>query len=82
MAKDRGDRIMINLGGEYHQDLLVIDAYLEGKPKATHAMNLLGKALNMREAEIKARVDYLARKRGLTVDEMWESILNGTTDEE
>lgn len=78
MAKQ--ERLMLTLGGEYHQDLLAIDAYLEGKAKATHAMNLLGKALNMREAEIKERVGYLAKKRGMSADEMWQAILDGTAD--
>lgn len=80
--QERAERMMLTIGGEYHQDLLTIDAYLEGKAKATHATNLLGKVLNMREAEIKERVEYLAKKRGIEVDELWESILNGTADEE
>ena len=80
MAKERTERMMINMGGEYHQDLLTVDAYLEGKPKATHALNLLGKALNMREAEIQERLGYLAKKRGMSADEMWQAILDGTAD--
>lgn len=73
-------RVMITIASEVYQDLLKVDSYLEGKAESTHALNLLGKALSMREAGIRERVNYLAKKRGVSADEMWQAILDGAAD--
>ena len=74
------EKIMLSLTGEFYQDLLTIDAWLEGKPRSTHGANLLGKALNMREQQVKERLEYAAAKRNMTVDELWQAILKGEVE--
>jgi hypothetical protein len=77
MAKFK--RIMIQLG-EYYQDLLTIDAFIAGRTPSAQAGSLLGAKLQEREPKIKERLQYLANKRGVTVEELTASILNGFTD--
>lgn len=75
------EKLMLTLTGEFYQDLLTLDSWLEGKARSTHAANLLGKALNQRETQIRERLEYAANKRGITVDELWSGILDGTITE-
>ncbi|MTJ50670.1 hypothetical protein [Dolichospermum sp. UHCC 0259] len=77
MAKFK--RIMIQLG-EYYQDLLTIDAFIAGRTPSAQAGSLLGAKLQEREPKIKERLQYLATKKGVTVEELTASILNGSTD--
>jgi hypothetical protein len=77
MAKFK--RIMIQLG-EYYQDMLTLDAFIAGRTPSAQAGSLLGAKLQEREPKIKERLQYLANKRGVTVEELTASILNGSTD--
>ncbi|MEM7772410.1 MAG: hypothetical protein AAF327_18090 [Cyanobacteria bacterium P01_A01_bin.37] len=76
MPKD--DRIKISSLGEWYDDLLAIDSAINGRSSAQQAASLLCSKLQEREERINARVTYLARKRNLSFEEMWLSMLQGT----
>ena len=59
-------------------DVLTVDAWVNGRTKVVQAQSLLCAKLQERDKLIKERVEYLAKKRGITFDEMWEQILNNT----
>jgi hypothetical protein len=80
-AMPRRERFSISPLGEYYADLLTIDSWINARTNSTQANNLLCSKLQEREERIKARVDYLAKKRGITADEMWFQILKGEAQE-
>ncbi len=75
MAKD--DRITLSTLGEYYRDLLEVDARINDKTISAQAANLLCVRLMQREQQIRDRVAYLARKRGLAYETMWDDLLTG-----
>ncbi len=77
MAKFK--RIMIQLG-EYYQDLLTIDAFIAGRTASAQAGSLLCAKLQEREPRIKERLEYLANKRGITVEDLTLQILGEPED--
>jgi len=74
----KDERLAIPALGEYYNDLLTVDSWVNGRTKVVQAQSLLCAKLQERDKLIKERVEYLAKKRGITFDEMWEQILNGT----
>ncbi|MDZ8104699.1 MAG: hypothetical protein RM338_03625 [Nostoc sp. DedQUE12a] len=74
----KDERLAIPALGEYHNDLLHVDAWINARTKVVQAQSLLCAKLQERDKLIKERVEYLAKKRGISFDEMWEQILNGT----
>lgn len=74
----KDERLAVPALGEYYNDLLHVDSWVNGRSKVVQAQSLLCAKLQERDKLIKERVDYLAKKRGITFDEMWEQILNGT----
>ena len=66
--------------GEYYADLLTLDAWINGRANSGQAHNLLCSKLMQREAMIKERVEYLARKRGVDPDLLWLQILKGEAE--
>ncbi|WP_235018970.1 hypothetical protein [Tolypothrix sp. NIES-4075] len=74
----KDERLAIPALGEYYNDILTVDAWVNGRTKVVQAQSLLCAKLQERDKLIKERVEYLAKKRGITFDEMWEQILNGT----
>jgi hypothetical protein len=79
VAKDR--RLALPALGEYYNDILSLDAWVNNRTRVTQAQNLLCAKLQEREIRIKERLEYIAKKRGITVDELWTSILNGTAEQ-
>ncbi|MBW4631732.1 MAG: hypothetical protein KME30_07455 [Iphinoe sp. HA4291-MV1] len=73
----KDDRLALPALGEYYDDLLHVDAWVNNRSKVVQGQNLLCTELQEREAKIKERVEYLAKKRGISFDEMWLSILSG-----
>lgn len=73
----KDDRLRISSMGEFYEDLLLADSVLCDRAEAQQATSLLCSKLQEREQKIKARVKYLASKRGLTFEEMWLKILRG-----
>lgn len=74
----KSDRLQIPPLGEWYQDLLRIDAVINDRSEPSQASALLCAKLQERESRIRERVQYLANKRGIPFDEMWDSILTGT----
>jgi hypothetical protein len=76
MAK-KDDRIAMSALGEYYEDVLEIDARMNGRTKPEQARTLVYAKIQERESRIKERVSYLARKRGISFEEMWDQLLTG-----
>ena len=74
------NRFSIAPVGEFYRDLLEIDSWINGRTAATHATSLLCAELQDRESAIRERVAYLAMKRGISPDELWQQILKGDAE--
>ena len=74
----KDDRLRISSLGEWYDDLLTVDSAINGRSPAQQGASLLCAKLQEREEKIKARVAYLATKRGLSFEVMWLQILQGT----
>lgn len=74
----KSDRLQIPSLGEWYGDLLAIDARINDRSEPTQAHNLICAKLQDREPRIRARVEYLAQKRGLSMEEMWRQLVTGT----
>ncbi|MCT7953309.1 hypothetical protein NG798_26270 [Ancylothrix sp. C2] len=77
MAARKDERIVISPLGEYYDDVLTVDAWINNRSKANQANNLLCSKLQEREKKIEERIAYLATKRGITPTELWWQILRG-----
>lgn len=73
-------RLQVPALGEYYDDLLYIDSWINNRTKVAQAQSLLCAKLQERESRIKERVGYLARKRGISESEMWGMILAGKAE--
>lgn len=80
MAPRKDDRLLISSLGEYYEDLLTIDAFVAGNSKPQQGKSLLSAKLNEKEINLKERVAYLAKKRGIEFNEMWATILKGKAE--
>jgi hypothetical protein len=78
MTKRKDGRFTIAPLGEFYEDLLAIDAWINNRTGAAQANSLLCAKLMQRQTEIRDRVEYLAEKRNISAKEMWIQILNGT----
>lgn len=76
MAK-RDDRLVIAPLGEPYEDLLTIDAFLAGNSVPQQGKSSLSAYLKQKKPYIEEGVRYLARKRGIEFEEMWNLILTG-----
>ena len=74
-------RLQLPKLGEYYDDLLTIDAWICGRTKAAQGQALLYSTLLEREQLMKEKIDYLAKKRGVSPDELWKGILLGEAEE-
>ncbi len=77
MNPRKDERLALPALGEYYDDLLVIDSWINNRSKVVQGQSLLCAKIQEREARIKERVEYLANKRGISINEMWLSILSG-----
>lgn len=78
MAKRKDGRFTIAPLGEFYEDFLTVDAWINNRTTATQANLLLCAKLMQRQTEIRDRVEYLAEKREISAKEMWAQILNGS----
>ncbi len=81
MSPRRDDRFKMAPLSEYYEDLLKADAFVARTTLSAHARSLLQSSLGKKEAKILARVDYLAKKRNLSIDEMWAVIHAGKAEQ-
>ena len=77
MNMPRKERFSIAPLGEYYLDLLTIDSKINARSKAIQGNSLLCAKLQEREPKIRERVEYLAKKRGISPDDMWMLLLKG-----
>lgn len=73
----KDDRISMSSLGEYYEDILEIDARMNARSKPEQARTLVYAKIQEREGRIKERVEYLARKRGISFEQMWDQLLTG-----
>ncbi|MGL5925506.1 hypothetical protein [Chroococcidiopsis sp.] len=73
--KDR--RLSIPSIGVYYNDLLTLDAAINDRSIPVQAQSLLCAKLQEREARINERLQYMADKFGITIEQMREKILSG-----
>lgn len=73
-------RLQVPALGEWYDDLLVIDSWINNRSKVVQAQSLLCAKLQERESKVKERISYLAKKRGISTDEMWSLILSGKAE--
>jgi hypothetical protein len=77
----RRERFSIAPVGEFYRDLLEVDSWINARTASTQANSLLCAKLQEREPKIRERVDYLAKKRAISSDEMWVQILRGEAED-
>lgn len=80
MKTSKNDRLTLPSLGEEYQDLLAIDSELAGRTPAQQAHSLLQARLQSRRDDIINRVQYLAKKRGVSFDDMWQQLLQGEAE--
>lgn len=71
-------RFYVSWMGEYYMDALRVEAILKGRTQANEAASLLGAKLQEREEKRRKMVDYLAQKRGIPYQEMYQQLVSGT----
>lgn len=79
--KKSAERFKMSPLSEFYEDLLRADAFLGRNSLAAQGKSLLQAKLNEKEAKIRERVTYLARKRNISFDEMWQQIQTGTAQQ-
>ena len=77
----RRERFSISPIGEYYMDLLTVDSWINARTNSTQANSLLCAKLQERESRIRERVEYLAKKRGVSTSDMWVQILKGEAED-
>ncbi len=82
MTIRKDGRLTVAPLGEFYEDLLKIDSWINARTIASQANSLLCAKLMQRQVEIRDRVNYLANKRGISADELWAQILNGEAQKE
>ncbi len=80
LPRNTPKRLNLSGLGEYYWDLITIDSWINNRSPGTQAVSLLCAKLQERVPKIEKRVEYMARKRGITPEEMWDSILSGTAE--
>jgi len=71
------DRFYISSIGEYYYDCLKIEAFLKGRTMAAEGATLLCSNLMKREEYREKLIAYYARKRGISLEQMWDDIVTG-----
>jgi hypothetical protein len=65
---------------EHDDDWLTVWAWLNDCSKSAQASSLIGIGINQRKTEIERILEYIAKKREMSPDELFEKILDGTID--
>jgi len=74
--KSNPDKIQVGIG-EYYSHLLKWDAWVNNRTKSGQASSLLCAKLQEREQRIDDRLEYLAKIRNMTIDELKAAIIGG-----
>lgn len=81
MNVKRTGRLQIGALSEFYEDLLRADSFLANNSLASQGKSLLQSYLGQKEAKIKERITYLAQKRNISFEEMWQQIQGGTAQQ-
>jgi hypothetical protein len=73
-------RITLPPLGEHDDDWLRVWAWLNNRSKSAQAAGLISFRIRERKAEIEKMLEYVAKKRGVTPDELFKNILDGTAN--
>jgi len=76
----KDERLQLAPLGEFYEDLLAIDGWLTGNSVPQQGKSLLSAKLQERESKIRDRVEYLAKKRRISPEQMWDEILTGKAE--
>lgn len=79
-AMPRKERFSIAPLGEYYRDLLELDSWITGRTASLQANSLLSAKLQEREKLIEERLEKLAKKRGITAEQLRVQILKGDAE--
>lgn len=82
MTIRKDGRLVISPLGEFYEDLLKVDSWINARTIASQANSLLCAKLMQRQVEIRDRVTYLAAKRGISAEDLWTQILSGEAEED
>jgi hypothetical protein len=81
MNTKKSERFKMAPLSEFYEDLLRADAFLARNTLPNHAKSLLQAFLTQKEPKIRERIAYLAKKRNISVDEMWDLIQSGNAEQ-
>lgn len=70
------DRQYVRLG-PYYKEMLAVEAALKGRSLTEEGGSLLCAFLQQRTEKRNEMVRYLARRRGLSFEQMWDALLSG-----
>lgn len=82
MTIRKDGRLIVSPLGEFYEDLLKVDSWINARTTASQANSLLCAKLMARQTEIRDRVEYLAKKRAISAEELWTQILSGEAEED
>lgn len=77
----RTGRLQIGALSEFYEDLLRADSFLSNDSMAGQGKVLLQEKLSEKESKIKERIRYLAEKRKISFEDMWNQIQSGTVQQ-
>ncbi|MGB8691706.1 MAG: hypothetical protein WCD53_30890 [Microcoleus sp.] len=80
--RKKDGRLTVAPLGEFYEDLLRVDSWINARTIASQANSLLCAKLMQRQAEIRDRIQYLATKRGISAEDLWSQILSGEAERE
>jgi hypothetical protein len=73
--KTMADRFFVSRLGEPYYDILKVEAWLKGRTMAAEGNSILCARLMQREEYRTRLLELCARKRGITVEELWDRIV-------
>ena len=82
MTIRKDGRLTVAAIGEFYEDLLRVDSWINARTMASQASLLLCEKLMQNQIEIRNQVACLANKRGISANELWNQILSGEAEKE
>ncbi|MBW4657662.1 MAG: hypothetical protein KME15_03235 [Drouetiella hepatica Uher 2000/2452] len=67
---------------EHDDDWLTVWAWLNTRSKSAQVADLISYGIRERKAEIDDALAYVAKKRGITPEDLFQRILDGTVNQE
>jgi hypothetical protein len=73
----KDERLLVAPLGEYYDDLLAVYAFVADRTRSVQANFLLCEKLREEEPKVRESIAYLAKKRGVEPEKLWNQILKG-----